>query len=211
MAEPEPKPAGSAYQEQGSRPVPDPTTLTTEQLMREVLGLKENIQALKELMGSELEGMEGVFVERFESINTQFQLIERQRVEQKTDTSDAVSAALAAAKEAVTKNEEQTKDALAALQATLTTAITGLEVRLNDTMDRITKIESARQGAIEQRGEQRAVVQEKQAGISSTTAIIGSIIAVVGFALALLVGHNTANSKPSNIIVQPPTVTTTTP
>lgn len=179
---------------------PDPSLLTTEQLLRET-------QSLKELVGSQLEGMEGVFVERFESINTQFQLIERQRVEQKTDTSDAVSAALAAAKEAVTKNEEQTKDALSALQATLTTAIGGLETQLNDLKDRVTKVESTRQGAAEQRTEQRAVGTEKREVSSHTTTLIVVAIAVLGF-----LGYKATNTPTIN--VQPPTTvtqTTTTP
>jgi hypothetical protein len=65
-----------AEYERGSTPRPDPTVLTTDQLIREIAHLKE-------LMG------------------LHFELIEEQRVESKIDNAKALDAALLAAKESV--------------------------------------------------------------------------------------------------------------
>jgi len=184
----EPSDAG----EWGSRPVPDPTVLTTSQLLREIQGVERSLSALKELTESDLEGLEAVVAEKFNSVDTQFSLIERQRVEQKTDTGNALAAALAAAKEAVTKNEEATKEQLAQLKNTFDTAIAGVQALLNDLRDRVGRIENVKQGGQEQRTEDRA-------GINSTTAIIGALVAVVILALALYAGLRTSQ-VPSGFI-----------
>jgi hypothetical protein len=62
--------------DEGSRPVPDPTLLTTEALLREI---------------SHLEKL----------INLRFELIERQRLESKEDNQKALDAALLTAKDSV--------------------------------------------------------------------------------------------------------------
>ncbi len=110
-------------------------------------------------------------LERFTNIGERFKLIESQRIEQKADTSTSIAAALEAQKE----------------------TSSGLSDKLDDVKDRLNRSESARQGAVDQRSEGRAV-------ISSTTAIIGTILAVVGIGLALVVGHNTA-AKPQPVVV----------
>jgi chromosome segregation ATPase len=134
-----------------SRPVPDPTVLTTAQLQREIAGVDQKIAALKDLTESDLEGLEAVVAEKFNTVDTQFALIERQRVEQKIDSGNALAAALAAAKEAVTKNEEATKEQLAQLKATFDTAIKGVTDLLSDLRDRVGKIENLKQGGSESR------------------------------------------------------------
>src|ERR1035437_10183675 len=73
---------------------PDPTARTIETLYREITGQQEMTDVL-------MKGIERIVDEKFASVNTQLQLIERQRVEQKKDTKDAVDAALTAQKEAV--------------------------------------------------------------------------------------------------------------
>jgi hypothetical protein len=96
--------------------------------------------------------------EKMASVETQFQLIERQRVEQKADTEKAVQAALSAAKEAVkeqtaaseksiTKSETATAEQLRQLTATFTTAIGGVTDTIGDLKDRVGKIESRKEGS----------------------------------------------------------------
>ncbi len=68
-------------------PIPDPTNLTTEQMLREVGNLET-------LMNSRMRGMRELF-------ESQLMQMERQRIEQKQDTKAAVDDALAAAKEVV--------------------------------------------------------------------------------------------------------------
>jgi hypothetical protein len=135
------------------RPVPDPTVLTTEQLLREVANAVLLLEA-------KINGANAVTKEKLESVDTQFQLIERQRVEQKADTEKAVQAALSAAKEAVkeqtaaseksiSKSETSTADQLRQMTVTFDTAIKGLTDILSDTKERVGKIESRKEGVVE--------------------------------------------------------------
>ena len=152
----------------GSRPVPDPTVLTTAALVREIAGVDEKIRALKELTESDLEGLEAVIAEKFNTVDTQFNLIERQRVESKEDSGDALAAALAAAKEAVTKNEESTKEQLAQLKITFDTAITAVTATVTDVRDRVGKIEALKLGG-----------EESRAGLYAALAGAVAILAIV--------------------------------
>ena len=119
-----------------SKPQPDPTVLTTEQLLREISNAIT-------LVDSPVKRVEDVTLERLVSVEKQFTLIERQRVEQKLDTEKAVAAALSAAKEAVkeqttaseksiTKSETATAEQLRQLTATFTTALNGISEIIAD-------------------------------------------------------------------------------
>jgi len=152
---------------------PDPTVLTTEQLLREV-------ERVKELMISELKGMNAVFEERFNSIGTQLALIERQRIEQKEDTATAVQAALSAAKEAVkeqttaseksiTKTETATSEQLRQLSTTFTTAQDAVADKVDDIKTRVERIENLKQGS-------KDAVTGAQAGI----ALLLALLAIAG-------------------------------
>jgi uncharacterized LabA/DUF88 family protein len=133
-----------------NKPTPDPTILTTEQLLREV-------DRAKELLLATLDGLDRVTQEKFRSVDRQFSLVEQQRIEQKVDTKAAVDAALIAQKEAVkeqttaseraiAKSEAATTKQLEQLNATFTTAINGVAASLQDCKDRVAKLESLKQG-----------------------------------------------------------------
>lgn len=159
-------------------PRPDPTLLTTQQLLREM-------SALKELLFTRLEGMDratdllhanftqvpsdvdravthlkDLHDERFTSIETQFR--ERDvRVEQTArDTKVAVDAALQAAEKAanaqygsfaqsIEKSEAATAKQIDALNAALQAAAGALDAKINDSKDRLTRIESYGIGRVE--------------------------------------------------------------
>lgn len=123
-------------------PVPDPSVLTTEQL-------HEALDRVKELTEALLSRQEDICNEKFASVDTQFQLIERQRVEQKTDTRTAVDAALAAAKEAVGKSEVSTKEQLSAMRAETGAAINAVSEALAGLKERVVAMESVKQGSKE--------------------------------------------------------------
>jgi len=118
----------------------DPSSLTTQQLLREISSLKElmfirlenvenvlkgahedlvrvptdvqkQVGALKELMECKIDGSDKLKHEKFENIHTRLDAIENARVEHKSDTATQVEAALKAAKEAVT--EQNTSNLLA--------------------------------------------------------------------------------------------------
>lgn len=162
----------------------DPSALTTQMVLREVNILDGKMDeaiatrhrdqsAIKELFETKLDDMSLVREEKFHSIETQFALIERQRVEQKMDTKAAVDAALIAQKEAVqeqtiasglsiAKSETATAKQLDQLASTMTVAVAGvtqaaMETKDNfnsaigDIKDRVGKIEALKLGAQEQR------------------------------------------------------------
>lgn len=107
--------AGESQQVPSS--TPDPTVLTTEQLLRETENIKATIDA-------EIAGLRDLTAERFLHVNARFEAIERQRVEQKKDNNEKVDAAFAAAKEAI--------GAVAAI--------------VSDVKDRVGRIENVRVG-----------------------------------------------------------------
>jgi ABC-type transporter MlaC component len=146
----------------GHTPVPDPTQLTTEQLIRE-------IGALREATTNERHALERLVDEKFRSVDQQLDLVERQRVEQKSDTKAAVDAALTAQKEAVKeqttasataigKSESGMKEQLTQLRENFDTSIRSLQDVLGDLKDRIVKLESFRVGNSENRTDLRSTV-----------------------------------------------------
>ena len=162
-----------------AKPVPDPTILTTEQLLREVENLRVYVDAA---LGSAKELTE----EKLSSTATQFEVVERQRVEQKNDTKAAVDAALAAAKEAVkeqttafglatAKSENATAEQLKQLTVTFTTAIQGVTAQLGDNKTRVERIENLKQGGRETVAGIYALV-----GFLVTLLVLGSTLAAAG-------------------------------
>jgi hypothetical protein len=164
-------------------PVPDPTVLTTEQLLRE-------ITTLKELMNVTLGGYEAVCLEKFASVKDQLGHFERQRIEQKKDTKDAVDAALAAAKEAVKeqtiasqlsigKSEGSTKEQLGQLSTTFTTAQRASSDALAGLTTRVERIENARTALAEQKTDTRA-------GTGTLIAVGALVIGLLSFVMTLI-------------------------
>jgi cobalamin biosynthesis Mg chelatase CobN len=176
--------------EDDNKPTPDPTILTTEQLLREIARLEKlletQLRSEHELVQAHINGRVDFVLEQFRSVETQFSLIERQRVEQKQDTKNAVDAALAAAKEAVkeqttaseraiAKSEAATTKQLEQQSATFSTAIKGVADLLQDTKDRVGAIENQKQGGTDNRSSTIATVSVSIAALS--------LIAVIVFAL----------------------------
>jgi hypothetical protein len=129
----------------GSRPVPDPTLLTTEQLHREIAAARERSDLL-------LAGADRLMAEKFASVDKQFELIERQRVELKLDTGGAVAAALAAAKESVAKSEAATSEQLKQISQTFATEISGLRESIAEVKERVSESANIKRGGTEKLG-----------------------------------------------------------
>lgn len=111
----------------GSRPVPDPTVATTDQLLREIAALRREVEQrdlawngahqdlkdsqitqhsdLKEILLNSIAASRDLSDEKFTAIDEKFAAQDQRTAEQKKDTKDALDAALAAQKEAV---KEQT-------------------------------------------------------------------------------------------------------
>lgn len=178
--------AAEKPQVMGSVPVPDPTTLTTEALTREIDGLREqtekDIGNMRALIETRLDGndqavellrtttdkvpgmvadaigqLEKLHNEKFNSIQVQF--AERDtRTEQLSSTSKlAVDAALQAAKELGSKQNEAAAAAIAKSEAATTKQIDQIgtligantkaaDEKIDDLKTRVQAIESRKQG-----------------------------------------------------------------
>lgn len=158
------------------RPRPDPTVLTTEALHREVA-------ALRELIEERISATDLLVNEKFNSVDRQLTLVERQRVEQKSDTEKAVNAALVAQKDAVKeqtiasekaiqKSESSIKEQLTQITVTFSTALAGLTTQMDDLKARVVTIEAIKQGGQERVSEQRQTV-------TNATAVMGVVIAII--------------------------------
>jgi len=179
------------------RPVPDPTVLTTQQLLREIQALKELLESrlnsydkaillLQDLANRQPSISEAVakFEEQFRGIETQFK--ERDiRVEQTAKESKvAVDAAFSAQKEAVSEQNKSGAAAIAKSEATTTKQIDAIvlliqantkaaDEKFDDVKNRLTAIE----------GRSQAYSQ----GFGWIATAVGIIAAVIGAAAALFI------------------------
>lgn len=159
--------------------------------------VKEMLDAKILAMNQAIELMQELRNEKFNTVQTQFDLIERQRVENKADTKAAVDAALAAAKEAVkeqttasdraiTKSETATSEQLKQMNVTFTTAIQGINQPISDLRDRVISLESMRIGGSEQRSDTRATSSDARANIGVYIALATVVVSILIVALMAL-------------------------
>lgn len=170
-----------------SRPVPDPTLLTTEQLMREVGNLKEAYR-------SEITHVREVHASALAGISRELDALAARTAEQKSDTGKALDAALLSARDAVQLQTEAFATATAKSETATTKQIDALgllvdrlggqlDEKINDLKSRTDRLEAAKQGEAASTTEARA----SSASSNSQTAVIVGIITLVVFgALAAL-------------------------
>lgn len=181
------------------RPVPDPTLLTTQQLIRENQWLREVIEARLDGMDkaiellrvstdkypadmdSKVEHLESLHDEKFRSIESQFRERDVRTEQTSRDAKTAVDAALQAAKEAVgkqndsfmaatEKSEAATTKQIDQLQRLLDTNQKATDDKITDVKDRITKIEGQASGAA---GSWAVIVAVVSVGLVVAALIIG--------------------------------------
>lgn len=152
-------------------PRPDPTSLTTAQLFREV-------SALKEIIDSRIESLMSRYNERFSSINMRFS--ERDiRLEQATrDASVAIGAALNAAKEAAAKSDASTIKQIDQQATMIDSTTRALDSKITDLKDRMFRYESTEASLVGSR-------QGVQAGIGVLLGLMGVLMAIISMAVAL--------------------------
>jgi hypothetical protein len=173
-----------------SRPSPDPTDRTNQQLTAEM-------QNTRELTGANLKALAELTHERFVAVDQRFVMNEAFRLEQKAETKEALAAALSAAKEAVkeqtlaseksiTKSETATSEQLKQLSTTFDTRIGGVTDSQADLKDRLVSLESRRE-------ESNANVhlgletRHTNAGVQSATyAFVGTLLLIVSIIVTLV-------------------------
>lgn len=153
-----------------TRPLPDPTVLTTEALHREIGQLKEHF-------GSQLSSMEKFFSDKLDTM-------EKYRIEQQKGTKEALDAALQAAKEAVGEQNKSNALANAKMETAFTKQIDaigvqiqsnnkGIDDKVGDLKDRVIAGESRSKGI----GEGWGIMV---AAIGVVALIAGVVIGVIG-------------------------------
>jgi hypothetical protein len=223
--------------DQGWKPRPDPTILTTEQLHREIAALESrmltetaalrtlleaSITSITEILAAQTEILDTKVVahrelddQRFVEIDACFAAIDRHRLEAKADQTKQNDYVIDTLKEradehykanrsAIEKSEQSLLATIAKQADSFATTNEADRRAANDLKERVAKIESLGEGASAQR-------QEGRQQISSTTAIIGAVIAIIGIGLALLVGRNSHQPTPTNTTTTIQTTTITTP
>lgn len=190
----------------------DPSTLTTQQLWREISSLKELIEArisaiekgievahedmvrvpteimkqvggLKELMETKINTINILREEKFAKVEQRFTLIEAQRVEQKNDTTKAVESALHAAKELFDLQNESFTKQVDDQAIFIQKSVQGLEDKIADNKDRLTRIEGIAAGSLTSKTESRTTSMNTASIISIS---IGAVVGLVGLVLLII-------------------------
>jgi hypothetical protein len=163
----------------GSRPVPDPTVLTTEALRREIEHAREAASSQRELLETQIEALGDACEAKFQYIEQRFR--DRDRlVDAAFDSSkEAVSAALAASKEAVSKSEHTFNKQLDEMKLTMAAANKGIEDQIGAVKERVTIMESVDRG-----------IEKKSDAMSNATTLVISglllLLSAVGVIIAIV-------------------------
>ncbi len=180
------------------RPIPDPTTLTTEASARLELMLRNLIQTeithQDVLFTEKLGGIFNSLNEKLAGIILRLDLLDARTAEQKQDTTNALNAALAAQKEAVaaqtasseksiTKSETATTERIKGVETLLSTSTKATDDKITDLKDRVIAIEAVKLGV----GEGVAAVHSGSNDTRAIMTIIISVILVVIAAASILV------------------------
>ncbi len=144
---------------QNWRPVPDPTVLTTQQLMREISSLKELLLTRLDAMDMAVDllqkksdrspSIDEVVVkldEKFIAVQLQFHERDIRFDRAATDTRTAVDAAFAAAKLAVDKTETGFTKQIDQLAETARASVKAIDDKIDDVKARIGSIEGRNAG-----------------------------------------------------------------
>ena len=200
---------------QHNLPVPDPTLLTTEQLRRELSGLRELIEArldgmdiaqglLKEnvkLVAIDTEKMikhlQELHDEKFESIQTQFRERDVRSDQDKIAATTAVNAALQAQKEAAASQNDSNAAAITKSEAATTKQIDGIAALIAN----VSKTTDDKLGVINGRLDRG---EGKSTGITATTATmlaVGALMVSLGAVLFDISRQSTSPTVVSPAVV----------
>lgn len=148
--------ARARHGETSLKPIPDPTELTT-------LALRDAIDQLEKLQN-----------QRFEGLDKTLAIMERQRVEQKTDSYRELTAAFEAAQKLVSLTNIHVEQQLAQMLTTSNEVANGLRRDIDAVKERIGAVENQRLGA-----------KEDRTGLYATIGVITMLLlfglTVVGF------------------------------
>ena len=159
---------------------PDPTVRTLTTLHREI----ENLQKERE---AALNSFKLLADEKFNSVKREFDILERNRIEQKADTKQAVDAALIAQKEAVKEQTLASEKSIAKSEAATAKQIeqqsssfnqgqSATNSALADLKDRVIKIESVKIGSTEQIADNRSHINTISNSLALVAMVVGPLL-----------------------------------
>lgn len=178
-----------------SKPVPDPTERTREDLLREIASVRGFVLG-------EIRHAGELSQERFRAIDSKFDEVARRTAEQKTDTKDALDAALQAAKDAVSLQTEASDKSIAKSEAATTKQIDALGIqvdRSNQAKDEKIEDLKERLAALETRLSEitsiKAGESNKQSGLISIAALGVSALFLIVAAIGLIYTFSQSSGK----------------
>ena len=159
-------------------PVPDPTLLTTAQLLREQAnlrgilearldGMDKVVSATKELVSAQMQGQSSLIDEKFKGVEDKF-----------LAAATAVSAALQAQKDAAAKSEDAFSEKHNGLATLLDRGMQSLSEKVSDLSSRLDRSESANNNAIASRGEGRQYTALLLTACMAAAAVISVLVAL---------------------------------
>ena len=176
-------------------PNPDPSVLTTAQLLRELDTLREFLSVSLGRVEDRISYVEGLSAEKFGGVQKQFTERDVRTDLLATGTKIAVDAALQAAKEAVgeqnkssalaiAKSETSTTKQIDQLQTLIQTNNDAINDKINDLKARLDRGEGGKTGVAADRTERHMDGTFALAVIMAVTGVV-SIVAAVGVAMSL--------------------------
>jgi hypothetical protein len=165
-----------------SRPDPDPTLLTTEQLFRSIAALrsesKEWTDSLQLLLEAKITGKDTFYAEKFESIATQFKERDVRTDQTASQVKLAVDAALQAQKEAAGEQAKSFSAATTKSETAMNRQIEGLDGKITDVKDRLNRVEAMSIGAAGNRSDSQQSSHNIFVGIAAVSGIIAVLISL---------------------------------
>lgn len=194
------------------RPVPDPTTLTTEQLLREIAGVRSHMDAQIETLEERLRGMDRATELRllgitdipkqidtsvshlkelmdtlFSSVALQFDERDKRGERESRDNKLAVDAAFAAQEKAAIAQNESNTLAIDKSEKATTETLTKQADLFKSTTDALAgKIEDLKDNVMREIADIKRSLSGAKGGVDSRQQSIAYLIAAAGIAIALV-------------------------
>jgi hypothetical protein len=172
-----------------SHPDPDPTLLTTEQLLRAIASLRLEskgwVDALQLLLEAKIAGKDHYYDEKFTSIQTQFQERDIRTDQTASQVKLAVDAALQAQKEAAGEQAKSFSAATTKSETAMNRQIEGLDGKITDVKDRLNRVEAISVGVSANRSDHQQELALHQHSSQNQIAMFAAAIGAVGVLIAL--------------------------
>ncbi len=152
-----------------------------EDLVRVPTDVQKQVSYVKEYLEARIETGHSLKEEKFSKVYQMFELIERQRLEQKQDTALNVEKALSSAERAVREQNASNKESITKSETSTSKQLESLNEKINDVRDRTTKIESVTSGISSAKTEQKTSIGLIAAIVFG---VFGTIVGIVSVCIS---------------------------